>query len=449
MPTLSVIMIVKNEAPRIAACLGSVRAIADEIVICDTGSTDDTVALAETAGARVFPIVWRDDFAAARNETIRAATGDWLLHLDADEMLDPDGARRIRDIVDQDGYGADAVELVLANYCDDPRAWRWTPVEPDAEYARGFSGYIRTELLRLFRNHMGFEYRESVHENITESVIEHGGRVLREDILIHHYGYDPARARQGDKGVFYLAIARRKTVERPDSPKALHDFAEQALACGLTDEAEAACRKALALDPRHTESAITLANILLNRGDLEAARPVLESLEAQGNAPPHAITALAAIDCREGRLDDAQRRLEIALEADPKSLMAHVGLARVFDRAGHPVHALRELELARDLAPKLAEFQNLVRAHALRTEAEDLFQNGFPEEALPALVEALRLDPEDPFTYNDLGVVLHALGQVAKARESLERALKLAPGLPAAQANLAALEKDARQQPGG
>jgi len=449
MRTLSVILIVKNEAPRIAACLSSVRAIADEIVVGDTGSTDSTAALAKAAGARVLSIVWRDDFAAARNETIRAASGDWLLHIDADEMLDPDGARRIRGLVDRDGCGADAVELVLANYCDDPRAWRWTPVEPDAEYARGFSGYIRAELLRLFRNRMGFEYREPVHENITESVIERGGRILRENILIHHYGYDPACARQGGKGAFYLAIARRKMAGQPENPKALHDFAEQALACGLTAEAEAACRNALALDPRHTASALTLANILLNRGDLEAARPLLEAVEQQGNAPPHAITALAAIDCREGRLDDARRRLEAVLEADPKPVLAHVGLARVLDRLGQPARALHELELARDLAPKLAEFQHLVRAHILRTEAEGLFQKGLPEDALPTLVEALHLDPEDPFTHNGLGVVLHALGQCARARESLERALRLAPGLAAARHNLAALENGVRGPSGG
>ncbi|HNT87766.1 MAG TPA: tetratricopeptide repeat protein, partial [Candidatus Hydrogenedentes bacterium] len=273
-------------------------------------------------------------------------------------------------------------------------------------------------------------------------VVERGGKVLQEDILIHHYGYDPDRARRGDKAARYLAIARRKMEAQPENVKALHDFAEQALACNLVAEAETACRKALALDARDADSATTLANILLNRGEFGEARAVLEVVAARDTAPPHMLTALAAIDCREGRVEDARRRLDAALEADPKALMAHVGLARVFDRQGHPAHALRELEMARDLAPKLVEFQNLVRAHTLRVEAEDLFQNGFFREALAALVEGLRLDPEDPFMHNDLGVVLHALGQVAKARESFERALRLAPGLAAAEANLARLARD-------
>ena len=186
MPKLSVIMIVKNEEGCLADCLTSVCAVADEIVVVDTGSTDDTIAIAKSFDATVVEMKWVDDFAVARNRSIAAATGDWLLHLDADEVLDDDGMLRIRQLVDNDGEGADAVELVLANYCDDARAWRWVPVAKGDDRARGFSGYLPVGLLRLFRDGRGYEYREPVHENITESVVEAGGVIHSLDVMIHH-----------------------------------------------------------------------------------------------------------------------------------------------------------------------------------------------------------------------------------------------------------------------
>ena len=76
MPSLSVVMIVKNEAECLGECLESVRGIADELVIADTGSTDDTVSVAQRFGAVVFEIPWTDDFAEARNRGMARATGD-------------------------------------------------------------------------------------------------------------------------------------------------------------------------------------------------------------------------------------------------------------------------------------------------------------------------------------------------------------------------------------
>ena len=74
MATLSVILIVKNESAVLAQCLDSVAGIADEVVVCDTGSTDDTVAVAQRLGAKVFHIPWENDFARARNASIAHAS---------------------------------------------------------------------------------------------------------------------------------------------------------------------------------------------------------------------------------------------------------------------------------------------------------------------------------------------------------------------------------------
>ncbi|MEE3719193.1 glycosyltransferase [Tumidithrix elongata RA019] len=87
MTTLSLCMIVKNESQNLARCLESVKAFVDEIVIVDTGSTDDTVEIAKSYGAKIDYFPWCHDFAAARNYSLSKATSEWILFLDADEDL--------------------------------------------------------------------------------------------------------------------------------------------------------------------------------------------------------------------------------------------------------------------------------------------------------------------------------------------------------------------------
>ena len=81
---LSLSMIVRDEAGQIEDCLRSVQGFADELVVVDTGSKDNTVALAQAAGARVEAIEWPGDFAPARNQALEMVQGDWVLVLDAD-----------------------------------------------------------------------------------------------------------------------------------------------------------------------------------------------------------------------------------------------------------------------------------------------------------------------------------------------------------------------------
>ncbi|RSV40707.1 glycosyltransferase family 2 protein [Sphingomonas sp. ABOLD] len=85
---LALVMIARNEARAIARALDSARPHVDRMIVLDTGSTDDTVAIAERCGARVHTFVWRDDFAAARNAALDHADADWNLVLDADEWLE-------------------------------------------------------------------------------------------------------------------------------------------------------------------------------------------------------------------------------------------------------------------------------------------------------------------------------------------------------------------------
>ncbi|MDR3460062.1 MAG: glycosyltransferase [Verrucomicrobiae bacterium] len=96
---LSLAMIVKNEARCLARCLASVRGVADELILTDTGSTDDTVQIAREAGAKISHFAWIGDFAAARNFALAQATGDWILVLDADETVSEPLARELREFI--------------------------------------------------------------------------------------------------------------------------------------------------------------------------------------------------------------------------------------------------------------------------------------------------------------------------------------------------------------
>src|SRR5580692_4138546 len=93
MPTIGLSMIVKNAETDLRPCLTSVRELVDQIVICDTGSTDGTIGVAHELGATVITSPWTDHYADARNVALAPMTTDWVLVLDADEEL-PHATRR-------------------------------------------------------------------------------------------------------------------------------------------------------------------------------------------------------------------------------------------------------------------------------------------------------------------------------------------------------------------
>ena len=104
---LSVIIITKNEAHNIAACIDSIR-FADEIIVVDSGSTDATVAIASAAGARVIETSDWPGFGIQKNRALDNATCDWVLSLDADERVTPELASEISSVICRtdaaDGY---------------------------------------------------------------------------------------------------------------------------------------------------------------------------------------------------------------------------------------------------------------------------------------------------------------------------------------------------------
>lgn len=111
MITISLCMIVKNEEQSIARCLNSVKGLVDEIVIVDTGSTDKTKQICRQFTDRIFDFEWVDDFSAARNFAFAQATQDYILWLDADDVLSEDDQKKFRKLKETLSPDVDAVSM--------------------------------------------------------------------------------------------------------------------------------------------------------------------------------------------------------------------------------------------------------------------------------------------------------------------------------------------------
>lgn len=164
MITISLCMIVKNEEKVLGRCLDSVQGIADEIVIVDTGSTDQTVEIAKHYTEKVFPFVWQEDFSAARNESFSHARMDYCLWLDADDVLEKEGRQKLLELKETLSPEVDIVMLPYHTAFD--------------EAGRPTFCYYRE---RLIRRKIGTRWEGVVHEAITPQ-----GKVVYDSAPVVH-----------------------------------------------------------------------------------------------------------------------------------------------------------------------------------------------------------------------------------------------------------------------
>ena len=170
--TLSLCIITKDEEKNIARCINSVKDVVDEIVVVDTGSKDKTVEIAESLGARVIHTKWEDDFSKARNTAIENAKSDWILFLDADEVVKREDVGKIRPLLEDD-----TVEAYMFKFVN---------------YGGGSISTGRTTIhynFKLFRNNGKLRYVYPIHENL-KNVADNRSPIYKESgITILHYGY--------------------------------------------------------------------------------------------------------------------------------------------------------------------------------------------------------------------------------------------------------------------
>ncbi len=198
-PRLSFCMIARDEAANIARCLNSVAPIADEMIVIDTGSTDETAALARARGAAVFPFAWRDDFAAAYNAALDRVTGDWVLCLDADEWLLPECQGMIRELIQR------------------PDAMAYWVQRQEMERAGQTDGFIEMRQLRLCRNDPALRCVGVDHPHFGDQMEERsrctGEKILNSPIRIRHTGYLPEK--KSAKLERAVHLLQKELAERP------------------------------------------------------------------------------------------------------------------------------------------------------------------------------------------------------------------------------------------
>ena len=406
--TLSLCMIVRDEEQMLPRCLAAVAPAVDEIVIVDTGSADRTVEIAKSFGAKVIEFEWTGSFSDARNVSFEAATGDWMMYLDADEVLVGEDIEQLRALTG--------------------RTWReaFYLVETSYTGELGDGGALVNNALRVFRNRPEYRFKDRLHEQIAHTLPTYTpGRVEQTGVRVTHYGYLGAVRDAKEKSQRNVELLRRQAAESPktpflhfnlgseyivagDLPAAVEELktarsllmAEGSITrveyapslltrlvmvlrmCGRLTEARLTANEGLELFPRFTDLVLAQARIALVQGDADTAESLYQRCIEMGDAPARygpmvgsgtflAQLALAELHLERGEPGEARRALQWCVDNHPEFLAV----------AGHYTTALlRDGVAPGDVAAKLEDLGALPASVRL-TVAAGLHQAGAPEEA--------------------------------------------------------------------
>lgn len=245
--TISAALIVKDEAGQLAECLEALVGWIDEIYLVDTGSHDDTPAIARRYGAKVGFFPWNDDFSAARNASLDGCTSDWILVIDADERIAAADTAAVRALTE--GPKDRCYRFVTRNYTNQTGLAGFQPCTGDDPFARGFAGWHPSIKVRLFPNHAGARFEGKVHELVNHSLEARSIVPLLCDIPIHHYPFLKSSERIQEKREMYVRLGRAKVADAPGDPNAYAELGNAYLELGDYLSAVNAFREALKQAP--------------------------------------------------------------------------------------------------------------------------------------------------------------------------------------------------------
>lgn len=197
---LSACMIVKNEEKMLAKTLPSLSKYADEIVLMDTGSSDGTMEVAKKFGAKIYRFPWINDFSAARNESLKYATGDWILWIDADEFMTEEDLKTLKDLLEISADGSRAFSLTL--------------YESKLDACEKKNGYQR---VKIFKNKRGCRFVRPINEQLVDgegNVVE--ARSI--PVAIYHWGKNLEEIRMAEKREKYVKLYSQALEASPDDP---------------------------------------------------------------------------------------------------------------------------------------------------------------------------------------------------------------------------------------
>ncbi len=221
-PTLSLCMIVKDEENNLPTCLDSVSDYVDEIIIVDTGSTDNTVRIAESYNAKVYHHPWENSFSKARNYSLKYATCDWILIMDADEEIEEKDAHKLRETIKDDD-----VNLI------------YMPAYSKLKGGTNSSVYL---IERVYKNHLDFHY-----EGIVHNALKYSGSYKNENIVFYHYGYHLGEEHKEKKFARTSTLLKKQIEDDPSNPMPHHFLAIEFSGRNMNDESIDEALKAIKL----------------------------------------------------------------------------------------------------------------------------------------------------------------------------------------------------------
>jgi len=417
-------MIVRNGGQDLSRCLESVRGIVDEIVIADTGSTDGSVAVAQSFGATVISIPWENDFAAARNSALQHTSADWVLVLDADEQLDTQAQAQIADALrspDADGY-----VITIRNYVHSltERLWDKAALVNDGRLARAseFAGYLEHENVRLFRNKPEIKFEGRIHETVGTGIERRGGKLGRANFSIHHFGFVASAERKAEKNLFYRELGRQKIKDTPGNAQAhfelglleLDNFHNDAEALRLfTLSCELNEKLAVAWFFR----AIALTRL---QRDAEALPCFTQARRLGLDGATHAeAEADCLYNCKQ--FIEARKRYRYALQlGNSAGLVSKIGLTEV--RLGHCGAGLKKLRGAMSQAPAAQEIHDRM--------VSALLTIGRVADAAKAAEASLALTPATKASFLRTAALWMHAEQIEHAIQVVRRGLATFPESP-------------------
>lgn len=415
-------MIVRNAADDLPGCLSSVQGMVDEMVIGDTGSTDQSPAVAASMGARVLPIPWTNHFAEARNRVLDAVRSDWVLVLDADERLDPTTRIQIpAHLNDQwDGY-----QVTIRNYTDRPDARLWDRLaEPNdglLPEASRFPAWLGHQNVRLFRRDPLIRFSGRVHESVGPGMEAHGKRLGAASFLIHHLGFVMPPEVERRKSEFYRELGKQKLQDAPDNAQAYFEVGLEELTRG--DGAAAAlgyfvqsCR----LNPLFAVAWLFGAIALSLMGHTDQAGEFLQQVESLGYRSPLMLDLRGDLLYRKGDYagaSEAYRQLRAgsapAPEAESKLGLALWRNGQVEPGLQHLRHAVQEYSAV------AANYDRLISVLVAQNQID---------AAIDVAIVKLRATPLHPQSFLTLASLYAQVGCSNEAGKTLQEGCQAFPG---------------------
>jgi O-antigen biosynthesis protein len=333
--SVSLCMIVKDEEKNLPRCLKSLLPVVDEIIIADTGSTDHTREIASIFGARVISIPWDGNYSVARNVSLKEASGNWILVMDADEVISAQDYEVIRTLVNSSAGQNIAYTITSRNYTNrvDLEKWRANQGEyPQEEMGRG---WMPSDKTRLFPNRTDIRFENPIHEMVEPALARLGVLSVPAPIVVHHYGYldDDRQQRKLNQ---YYELGKRKMAETGESPTAVVELAIQAAAIKKYDEAMALWQRALVIDPNSSLAYFNLGHVYLQKGMFhegsDAAKRAMELKENYREALINYLICQLCLGYIDTSIETAEQYLAMNHDYPILQLMYGVLLAAKGDR---------------------------------------------------------------------------------------------------------------------